>query len=129
MILLWWSARSAEAGTQGGGAWRNLLIFKPLAGRPPTAGSRPAEAHVLKAGLIAQLALIKVQKLTQTAAANRLGVKQPDLSNILRGQVRGYSMERLMHMLAAFDQDIDIVVRPRKHAGKGGRITLMHATG
>jgi predicted XRE-type DNA-binding protein len=107
------------------------LDFQSVSLNAATRTDEPdGEEHILKAGLIAQLGhLIRVHKLTQTAAANRLGVKQPDLSNILRGHVRGYSMERLMHMLAAFDQDIDIVVRPRKHAGKGGRITLMRAIG
>ena len=86
------------------------------------------EEHLLKAGLVVRLGqLIKAQKLTQTAAAKRLGVKQPDLSNILRGHFRGYSVERLMRMLTAFEQDIDIVVRPHKNAGKAGRIALIHA--
>src|SRR6185436_785013 len=77
------------------------------------------EEHLLKAQLVVQLGLlIKARKLTQTAAAKRLGVKQPDLSNILRGQFRGYSVGRLMRMLTAFDQDIDIVVRPGKKRGK-----------
>jgi predicted XRE-type DNA-binding protein len=87
------------------------------------------EEHLLKAQLVVQLGLlIKARKLTQTAAAKRLGVKQPDLSNILRGRFRGYSVERLMRMLTALDQDIDIVVRPRKSTGKPGRITLIPAT-
>ena len=87
-----------------------------------------AEEHLLKAGLVVRLGqLIKARKLTQTAAAERLGVKQPDLSNILRGHYRGYSVERLMRMLTAFDQDIDIVVRPRKKPGKPGRIALIQA--
>jgi len=86
------------------------------------------EEHLLKAQLVVQLGLlIKARKLTQTAAAKRLGVKQPDLSNILRGRFRGYSVERLMRMLTAFDQDIDIVVRPRKKRGKPGRIALIQA--
>jgi predicted XRE-type DNA-binding protein len=87
-----------------------------------------AEEHLLKAGLVVRLGqLIKARKLTQTAAAKLLGVKQPDLSNILRGHFRGYSVERLMRMLTAFEQDIDIVVRPRKKAGKPGRIAIIQA--
>ena len=87
-----------------------------------------SEEHLLKAQLVVQLGqLIKARKLTQTAAAKRLGVKQPDLSNILRGRFRGYSVERLMRMLTAFDQDIDIVVRPGKKRGRPGRIALIQA--
>jgi len=86
------------------------------------------EEHLLKAQLVVQLGLlIKARKLTQTAAAKRLGVKQPDLSNILRGRFRGYSVGRLMRMLTALDQDIDIVVRPHKKRGKPGRIALIQA--
>jgi predicted XRE-type DNA-binding protein len=59
-----------------------------------------AEEHQLKAALVVHLMrLIRARKLTQTAAAKRIGIKQPDLSNILRGHYRGYSVERLMRML------------------------------
>ena len=52
-----------------------------------------------------------------------IGIKQPDLSKILRGHFHGYSLERLMRMLTAFDQDIEITVRPRRRKSKqGGRI-------
>ncbi len=84
-----------------------------------------AEEHQLKAALVVQLKrLIKERRLTQVAAAKLIGIKQPDLSNILRGHYRGYSMERLMRILTAFDQDVEITVRPRRKAGEGGRIRL-----
>jgi predicted XRE-type DNA-binding protein len=85
-----------------------------------------AEEHLLKAELVVQLhRLIKARKLTQVAAAKLIGVKQPDLSNILRGHYQGFSLERLMRMLTAFDQDIEITVRPRRGKSKdGGRITF-----
>jgi predicted XRE-type DNA-binding protein len=87
-----------------------------------------AEAHQLKAALVVQLMrLIRTRKLTQTAAAKRIGIKQPDLSNILRGHYRGYSVERLMRMLTAFDQDVEITVKPHKKAGEGGRISFVPA--
>jgi predicted XRE-type DNA-binding protein len=85
-----------------------------------------AEEHQLKAALVVQLKrLTKERKLTQTAAAKLLGIKQPDLSNIFRGHYRGYSMERLMRMLTAFDQDVEISVKPHKKAGRGGRISFI----
>lgn len=72
--------------------------------------------------------LIKARKLTQVAAAKVIGVKQPDLSNILRGHYQGFSLERLMRMLTAFDQDIEITARPRRGKSKdGGRITFKAA--
>jgi predicted XRE-type DNA-binding protein len=85
-----------------------------------------AEEHLLKASLVVQLhRLIKARKLTQVAAAKLIGVKQPDLSNILRGHYHGFSLERLMRMLTAFKQDIEITVRPRRRKSKeAGRITF-----
>jgi predicted XRE-type DNA-binding protein len=85
-----------------------------------------AEEHMLKAAFVAQLhRLIKARKLTQSAAAKIARVKQPDLSNILRGHFQGFSVERLMRMLTAFDQDVNITVRPRRRkTGEGGRITF-----
>ncbi len=69
--------------------------------------------------------LIEARKLTQTAAAKRIGIGQPDLSNVLRGRYHGYSVERLMRMLTAFDQDVEITVRPRRSKkGESGRITF-----
>jgi predicted XRE-type DNA-binding protein len=84
-----------------------------------------AEEHQLKAALVVQLhRFIKARKLTQVAAAKLIGIKQPDLSNILRGHFQGFSLERLMRMLTAFDQDVEITVRPRRGKSKeAGRIT------
>jgi len=87
-------------------------------------GLPDADELLLKAQIVVALRrLITARKLTQTAAAKRIGIGQPDLSNVLRGRFRGYSAERLMRMLTAFDQDIEITVRPRRRKSKqGGRI-------
>ena len=66
--------------------------------------------------------IMKQRKLSQVDAAKLLGIKQPDLSKILRGHYRGYSVARLMRMLTAFNQDIEITTRPHRKAGEAGRI-------
>ncbi|WP_425339483.1 helix-turn-helix domain-containing protein [Methylorubrum extorquens] len=82
------------------------------------------ELH-LKSSLVIELRRqIEGRKLTQTAAATILGIGQADLSKLLRGGLRGTSVERLMRMLTAFDQDVEITVRPHPKAGEGGRITV-----
>src|SRR5260370_33961120 len=82
-----------------------------------------AEEHQLKAALVVQLGrLIKERELSQVDAAKLLGVKQPDLSNILRGHYRGYSLARLMRMQTAFDQDGEITTRPNRKIGESGMI-------
>jgi predicted XRE-type DNA-binding protein len=82
-----------------------------------------SEEHQLKAALVVQLSrLIKARKLSQIDASKLLDIKQPDLSKILRGHYRGYSVARLMRMLTAFDQDVEIRTRPHRKAGEAGRI-------
>ena len=88
-------------------------------------GLADAEENRLKAEVVMVLQrLIKARDLTQTAAAGLLGVSQPDLSHVLRGRFRGWSLERLMRMLVVFDQDIEIAVRPHARTGQAGRITV-----
>lgn len=82
------------------------------------------ELH-LKSSLAIELRRqIESRRLTQTAAAKILGIGQADLSKLLRGGLRGASVERLMRILTAFDQDVEITVRPHPKAGEGGRITV-----
>lgn len=88
-------------------------------------GLPDSEELLLKSQIVAELAhLVKVKKLSQAKAAAMTGVAQPDLSNLLRGKLRGFSVERLLHMLTAFGRDIDIVVRPGRRAKKQGEIKL-----
>jgi predicted XRE-type DNA-binding protein len=92
-------------------------------------GLPDADELLLKSQIVVQLhRLIKARKLTQTEAAKRIGIGQPDLSNVLRGRFHGFSIERLMRMLTAFDQDVEITVRPRRRKnGEPGRITFIAA--
>ena len=58
--------------------------------------------------------------LTQTKAAALLGIPQPKLSKMLRGQFRGFSERKLMDCLTLLGRDIDIVVRTTpKRKGQG----------
>jgi predicted XRE-type DNA-binding protein len=78
---------------------------------------------LLKSHIVIELRrLITQRKLTQTAAAKLVGVGQADLSKILRGHFRGYSEAKLMRMLTAFGQDIEITTRPHRKSGEAGTI-------
>ena len=91
-------------------------------------GLPDAEQRLLKSQIVAQLQrLIKGRGLTQVKAAKLLGIHQPDLSLLLRGDFDDYSAERLMKMLTVFAQDIEITMRPNRDAGKPGRITFKTA--
>ena len=87
-----------------------------------------AEEHQLKAALLVQIKrLIAERELTQTGAAKLIKMKQPDLSKLLRGHFKLVSVEKLMLMLTAFDQDVEITIKPRRKRGEAGRITFKTA--
>jgi predicted XRE-type DNA-binding protein len=68
-----------------------------------------AGEHILKARLVSRIEdLVEARGLSQTEAAKLMGLAQPDLSNILRGRFRGYSVERLMRCLSRLDGKIEI---------------------
>lgn len=70
------------------------------------------ETHLLKAELVNRIQRVIVeQNLTQTAAAKRTGLSQPDVSRLLNGQFRDISLERLMRLLTRLGCDVDITIR------------------
>ena len=74
-----------------------------------------AEEHLVKAQLVFKIgAILKVRGLKQVEAADLFGVRQPDVSKMLRGEFRQFSVERLLRFLVALDQDVEIVVKPRR---------------
>jgi predicted XRE-type DNA-binding protein len=52
------------------------------------------------------------RKRSQAEAANVLGVTQPRVSALRHYKLAGFSVERLMKLLTALDQDVEIVIRP-----------------
>jgi predicted XRE-type DNA-binding protein len=58
--------------------------------------------------------ILESRALTQSAAAELLGIPQPKISAIRHYKVRGISLERLMHALTALGQNVEIVVTPSK---------------
>ena len=75
---------------------------------------RAADEWLVKAELARAIErIIRDRQLTQVQAARALGVAQPDISNLYRGRLAGYSLERLYRFLTALGQDIRIVVQPK----------------
>jgi predicted XRE-type DNA-binding protein len=74
----------------------------------------PEREHI-KARLTLQIyRLIKARGLTQAAAGEILGIKQPHVSGLMRGQSGNFSVERLMEFLTALSQDVEITVKPTR---------------
>lgn len=57
-------------------------------------------------------AVIKKKKLTQKQAAELIGVDQPKISAVIRGQLSGFTVDRLFRFLMALGMDIIIEVKP-----------------
>jgi predicted XRE-type DNA-binding protein len=91
-------------------------VFKDL-------GLPDAEEHLVKAKLVWKIdGIMKERGLKQVEVAALLGIRQPDVSKMLRGEFRQFSVERLLRFLVALGQDVEIVVKP--HQGKKDNASL-----
>ena len=91
-------------------------VFKDL-------GVPNAEEHLVKAQLVFKIdSLMKERRLKQVDAADLFGITQPDVSKMLRGEFRQFSVERLLRFLVALNQDVEIVVKP--HRGRNNSAAL-----
>ena len=87
-------------------------------------GRPDAEAHLLKAGLVIRIdEIIRQRGLKQVEAAKLLGLSQPDVSRLLHGSFREYSVERLLRLLTALGRDVEIVIR-EPHSQRQGRLSV-----
>lgn len=91
-------------------------------------GMPDADEMLVKAQLATRIAqIIKRGKLTQVEAAQRLGMPQPRLSNMLRGRFRGISEAKMMDCLTRLGSDVEIVVKPPHRAKTAGHISVTFA--
>jgi len=67
------------------------------------------------------------RKLTQSVAAETLGVNQPKISALLRYKLDGFSVERLMIFLTALDRDVEISIKKKPRSRTSGRISVIAA--
>lgn len=84
-------------------------------------GFDDAEELSAKAVLALKLnTLIAKRGLSQTAAAEIMGMTQPKVSQVRRYKLQNISLERLMQALVALDQHVEIVVRPARRTHTPG---------
>jgi predicted XRE-type DNA-binding protein len=83
-------------------------------------------AMLIKAQLVAKIAeIIKTKGLTQAQAAAKLGLTQPKVSAILRGQFRGISERRLLDCLRLLGRDVQIVIKPVPRSRRSGQLSVL----
>ena len=72
--------------------------------------------------------VLDASKLSQAEAAKVLGVTQPKVSALRHYKLAGFSVERLMNLLTALDQDVEIVIRRKPRSRKTGRMAVNRET-
>ena len=108
------STASAETITRGTGN-----VFADL-------GYADAEERQTKLRLAHAInGVIARRRLTQTVAAEKLGVNQPKISALANYRLAGFSVERLMSFLTALDQDVEIVIRNKPRSRASARISVI----
>src|SRR5262245_5771160 len=89
-------------------------------------GFAEPEEELAKAELASQIRqVIRRRRLTQVAAASLTGINQPKVAALLNGRLANFSTYRLMRLLTALGQDVEIVVRERPSHRDKGRIRVI----
>ena len=84
------------------------------------------EERLAKAGLAIRIAaVIRARRLTQARAARILKIDQPKVSRLLRGQLSGFSTERLLHFLTLLGRDVEIVIKRAPRSRHQGRLRVV----
>ena len=71
--------------------------------------------------------LLEEQHLTQVEAATLLGIDQPKVSKLLRGQLREFSTDRLFRFLNVLHQDVEIVIRQKPGTRQQATVSVIPA--
>ena len=88
------------------------------------------EERLAKADLAIRIdEAIRARRLTQSRAAHILGIDQPKISRLLRGQLSGFSTERLMHFLTLLGRDVEITVKPAPRSRRQGHLRVVATAG
>lgn len=89
-------------------------------------GLPDADELLVKASLARRIrAIVAARGWSQSRAAREMGIDQPKLSDISRGKLRGYSVERLAGYLNRLDEDVEIRTHPRREAGRPARTIVV----
>jgi predicted XRE-type DNA-binding protein len=92
-------------------------------------GYADADEMRLKAQLARKIGeIIKARRWSQQRAADMMGMTQPKLSQMLRGQFRGISQAKMLDCLTRLGRNVQIVIGPAQRAPSAGRMEVVFAT-
>ncbi len=86
----------------------------------------PRSEEALAKAELAQkiITILRERRLTQTQAAELLGVDQPKISALTRGRISGFSIERLLRFLVLLGHDVEITVKSRPRSRAQARLLV-----
>src|SRR6267378_562886 len=84
------------------------------------------EERLAKADLAIRISeVLRARRFTQSQAARMLKIDQPKISRLLRGQLAGFSTERLMHFLILLGRDVEIAIKRAPRSRRLGRVRVV----
>lgn len=86
----------------------------------PDADERLAKAELVR--IIRRI--LRERDLTQREAGELLGLRQPDVSDLLRGNLTRFSRERIERSLILLGMDVSIHVAPKGRRRSRARLTV-----
>ncbi|TAM58491.1 XRE family transcriptional regulator [bacterium] len=88
-------------------------------------GLEHPEEVLAKAHIVETIAdLLARRDLSQQKAGELVGLTQPQVSRLLRGDSREFSYERLMRILTSLGQDVEITIRASGARSKRGHVLV-----
>ena len=107
---------------------RAIEIFEGTGNVYADLGYPDAEEMLIKAKLVCKISeIVRSKGLTQVETAKILGLTQPKVSALLRGQFRGVSERKLIDCLTSLGRDVEIVVKDAPRRRDGGKLTVVFA--
>lgn len=89
-------------------------------------GFQDPEERLLKAQLVTKIAqLIEQKGWTQAETAERTGLDQPKVSRLLRGQLSGFSADRLFAVLNRLGHSVEVRISAKERAPEKSHIRVL----
>lgn len=87
---------------------------------------RPNPQERLSKALLARAIqeIVKRRAWTQARAARHVGLAASDMSDVMRGKLARFSLDRLESVLLDLQMDVHIIIRPVSAAGRRGTVTV-----
>lgn len=83
------------------------------------------EEILAKARIVETIAdLLGREKMSQQEAGKLVRLTQPQISRLMRGDTREFSYERLMRVLTALGQDVEITIRKTRDRNNSGHVLV-----